>query len=358
MSARIRAVALGYQGFGNVGDEAILAGMEEVLTGSPVQVVAVIGGQEPIPAFVSAARITTHRMRPTLAGLRAVRDARVVLISGGGLLNDHWLTVVPTYLAWSVLARLAGARIAWIGVGVGPLRRPVSRRLAGWALALACCVTVRDPESAALVASISGRVTTTVVPDPALMMSRPAPLDRKGIGLIVREPTPDRAGDRMPMAQALAEAAARVGGNGTSVRLITFGGPRDRSFAEEIRDQARTAGAAMVGIDELGPDPRKALESIAALESVVSVRLHGVILAALASTPVVPIAYDEKVRSVARLLGMERLTQAIDGLSGDGIVAALTEAASADTQRRVWQSTEELRSSGIRLRTLIEQAVR
>jgi polysaccharide pyruvyl transferase CsaB len=358
MSARIRALALGYQGFGNVGDEAILAGLEEVLAESPVQVVAVIGGPEPIPAFVSATRITTHRMRPTLAGLRALRRTGLVLVSGGGLLNDHWLTVVPTYLAWSVLARVAGARIAWIGVGVGPLRRPLSRRLAGWALALASCVTVRDPESAALAATIARHVTVTVVPDPALLMSRPAPRDRKGIGLIVREPTPDRFDDRTAMAQALADTGARLADNGTAVRLITFGGPRDLRFAEEIRDRAMAAGAILAGIDELGPDPGEALDAIASLEAAVSVRLHGVILAALASTPVVPIAYDEKVRSVARLLGMQHLTQAIDGLSGEGIAAALQEAASVNMQKKVWQSTEGLRSSGTRLRRLIEQAVR
>jgi len=347
-------VALGYQGFGNVGDEAILAGIEELLSGSRVQVATVIGGAQPIAAYALARRIETHRMRPNLAATRAIRGSGVVLVSGGGLLNDHWSTVVPTYLAWTVLARLVGARIAWIGVGVGPLRRPISRRLAGWALRLAACITVRDPESAALVASIAPGVKVTVVPDPALLISPPEPRQRSGIGFVVRHTTPGRVSEGATMANALADAAARFAPR--SVRLITFGGRRDRAFAGEVRERAAWAGITL-SIEELDPDPHRAIEVMAGLESVVSVRLHGLILAAVAGTPAVPVAYDQKVLSTARLLGIEHLCQPISGLTGQGIAAALSEAQSSATQDAVAQRLDELRSGGPALRSLIEKAV-
>src|SRR5690606_4645669 len=126
----VRAVAVGYQGFGNLGDEAILAGIEELLGGTGIVVSHVVSGPGPVSAFPAARRVPTRRMRPTLQALRALRRAQLLLISGGGLLNDHWATVVPTYLAWVVLGRLLGLRVAWLGVGVGPLRRRWSRLLA------------------------------------------------------------------------------------------------------------------------------------------------------------------------------------------------------------------------------------
>jgi polysaccharide pyruvyl transferase CsaB len=351
----IRAVALGYQGFGNVGDEAILTGIEELLAGSRVRVVAVVGGPHRIPAYASARRITTHRMRPNVAALQAIARSRVVLISGGGLLHDHWRTVVPTYLAWSVLARLAGARVVWVGVGVGPLQRPISRLLAGWALRLAARVSVRDAESAELVARIAPRVKVHMVPDPAMLLSAPEPRSRSGIGFVVRGPTPGREHEANGMAAALADAATGARVRAERGHLITFGGPRDRVFAETVRDRAAEKGAEL-SIEELGPDPRLALQHLNDLKAVVSIRLHGVILAAVSGTPVVPIAYDQKVVSMSRRLGLDDICQSTAGLSGARILAALAEAESPAVRERVARRVEEIRSGDASLRSLIEEA--
>ena len=355
MNGRVRAVALGYQGFGNVGDEAILAGIEELLSDSRVEVVAVVGGHEPIPAFPAARRIVTRRMRPNLASLRALSRARLLLVSGGGLLHDHWVTVVPTYLAWMLLARLTGTRVVWVGVGVGPLDRPILRRMAGWALRLAACVTVRDPESALFVARIAPRVKVTVVPDPALLMSPPAARPRSGIGFVVRGPTPGRDGEIDEMIVGLASAAADAGAGKGDVRLLTFGGPRDRAFADAVRGLAAQDGTTLP-IEELGPDPRQALEVLAGLEAVVTVRLHGLLLAALAGTPAVPIAYDDKVASMARQLGLDEACQPVTGLTGHGITAALASVQTAKQQELVAGRLSEIRSNAALLRSLIEAA--
>ncbi len=353
MNGRVRAVALGYQGFGNVGDEAILAGIEELLSDSHVEVVAVVGGHEQIPAYPAARRIATRRMRPNLASLRALSRARLLLVSGGGLLHDHWVTVVPTYLAWMLLARLTGTRVVWVGVGVGPLDRPILRRMAGWALRLAACVTVRDPESALLVARIAPRVKVTVVPDPALLMAPPAARPRSGIGFVVRGPTPGRDGESDEMIGGLARAAANAGKG--DVRLLTFGGPRDRAFADAVRGLAAQDGSTLP-IEELGPDPRQALEVLAGLQAVVTVRLHGLLLAALAGTPAVPIAYDDKVASMARHLGLHEACQPVTGLTGHGITAALASVQTEKQRELVAGRLIEIRSNAALLRRLIEAA--
>jgi polysaccharide pyruvyl transferase CsaB len=356
LSGRLRALALGYQGFGNVGDEAILAGLEALLADGRVEVATVIGGPEPIPAYASARRVVTRRMRPNLAALRALRRSRLVIISGGGLLHDHWWTVVPTYLAWVVMARLAGARVVWAGVGLGPLRRRSLRRLAGWALRLSTAVTVRDPESADLARALAARIPITVVPDPAFLLPVPASAERRGIGVIVRGPTPGDQGQADALATALAEAATRLDRLPGGLSLITFGGPNDRAFAEQVAARASLARGAPA-IEELSPDPQAALRRIAALEAVVSVRLHGCILAALAGTPVVPIAYDPKVSSLAARLDRPDDCLPLEGLTGTAIVSALERAESPLAREMVAARLAALRGEASLLRDAIEGAV-
>lgn len=355
MSGRVRAVALGYQGFGNVGDEAILAGLESVLAGSRVRVTTVIGGPEPIPAFSGAQRIITRRMRPNLRALRALRRSRLVILSGGGLLHDHWWTVVPTYLAWVVLARLVGARVAWAGVGIGPLRGRLGRFLAGRALRLATVVTVRDDESASLAAVLAPGKKVTVVPDPALMLPAPAAGVRRGIGFIIRGPTPGNDEQSGTLSAALTAAASQLAARPATVRLLTFGGPSDRAFADGVAGRSAEAGH-VLEIEELSPDPLAALDRAASLEAIVSVRLHGCILAALAGTPMVPIAYDDKVANLARRLGRAGDCLPVAGLTGSAIVAALERAETPDALAMVAERVAVLRGEGDVLRALIEGA--
>ena len=307
MSRTLKALLVGYQGFGNVGDEAILAGIELVLGGTVIRVDWVVCGPQPVTSFSNAIRIRTRRGRPSLAGVRALRRADLLLFSGGGLLHDHWPAVVPTYLAWSLLARASGTRIAWVGVGIGPLRGHLARRLAGWTLRLADLITVRDVESAELVGEVAPGAPVTVVPDPAVFIVPPVTgTNRQGVGIIVRLPTPSQAQLGEHMARELGKAAARLSADGRTVTLLTFGGTRDREVAEAVAVAATRAGGARPAIEELGPDPLPVLTRLAALEGVISVRLHGLILAAVAQTPVVGVSYDPKVGAWASRLGLER----------------------------------------------------
>ena len=357
-----RAIALGYQGFGNVGDEAILAGIEELLAGTSIDVTAVIGGREPIAAFASARRVSTRRLRPTRSAITALRGQEVMIISGGGLLHDHWWTVVPTYLAWSILARLAGARIAWIGVGIGPLRSWWSRRLAGLALRLASLVTVRDVGSARLARAIAPGITVREVPDPAFLLRAPAPAERTGFGFVVRAPAPRDAELAPALAGLLGKTAAAAARDGMPVAILTFGGGRDLPFAEMVVASARSAlgpdegpGSAPIPVEQLEPDPAHVLARLASFEALVTVRLHGLILAAIAGTPAVPVVYDPKVAAIANQLGIGDLCLELHEVASEtpetvlGRVHAMQDAdrrsavaASVDRMRR---SVDELRAA-------------
>lgn len=330
------AVILGYQGFGNVGDEAILTGIEHLLQSLPFEVQAVLGGPEPIKAFPRARRIITRRLRPNIAAIRALMRADVLLFSGGGLIHDHWPTVLPVYLTWSAIARLAGARVAWIGVGIGPLRSTRSRFLAGRMLRLASLVTVRDTSSARLAHQVARDLPVTIVPDPAFLNRAPGARARHGVGVIVRAPAPADAAHADALAAALGSEIGTLMSQGREAFIITLGGRPDRPFANAVRDAALAAGADPA-VEELEPDPSLVLERLASLEAIITVRLHGLILGVIAGTPAVAVAYDDKVSQVAEQLGLSDLCIAIpDALSApSGTITGLLSSAETTTRRVV-----------------------
>lgn len=355
-----RAVILGYQGFGNVGDEAILTGIEHVLEPLPIRVDSVVGGTAPITAFPLARRIVTRRLRPNVAGLRALMRADLLLFSGGGLIHDHWRTVIPLYLAWSVLGRLAGAQVAWLGVGIGPLGSGLARFLAGRMLRLAALVTVRDTASASLARRVARDVPVSIVPDPALFNRPPPARPRRGVGVIVRPPTPRNARHASDFAGALGREVESIALSGRHVVLITLGGTADAPFASAVRTAAPTARANLE-IEELGPDPFRALERLASLEALITVRLHGLILGALAATPTLPIAYDDKVTQLAEQLGMgdlcvpfEEATSASTGT----LTRLLAVAETSLRQQTVAERVRTLQERGEELRAALDQVAR
>jgi polysaccharide pyruvyl transferase WcaK-like protein len=335
---RTPAVALGYQGFGNVGDEAILAGIEELLAGGALEIVGVIGGERaPIPAFPSARRITSRRLLPTPAAVRAMRQARVMIISGGGLIHDHWAIVIPRYLAWSLLARLLGLRLCWIGVGVGPIRRAWARRLAALTARLAHVRTVRDEASRDWLRRAGVRGAIEVIPDPAFFLPRQPHIGGDGLGLIVRRPVPSQAHLEGRLTDALAGLAGRHAAQSPAT-ILTMEPDHDAGYAAVVAEAVARATGRRPPIRRLPLEAAAARAELARFDAVVSVRLHGLILCALSATTCLPVIYDDKVGGTASRLGLGELAVPLaesearrldEGLALAGRDAARTAVAAA-----------------------------
>lgn len=356
-TSRWRAVAIGHQGFANVGDEAILSGIERLLAGSRVSVVAVIAGDRaPVTAFPNARRLTSRRLLPTLAAARALRGAGVLLLAGGGLLHDHWPMVIPRYLAWTLLARALGARVAWVGVGVGPLRSRRARWLIGAAARIAAVRTVRDEPSLALLRGVPGRPSATVIPDPAFFLDPPGPdAARDGLGVIVRGPTPGDAHLGASLRAAILDLVRPRVARGERVELLAMAD--DTELVHELAAASDDGAGRRAGARVLPLDGRRAVEELAGYDRLVSLRLHGLILAALAATPCVPVSYDPKVSSVARQLGLADVTVALGDLDAPRLESALAAVGERSVRRRVAASVTRLRGERQRVVEVLERAL-
>ena len=132
--ASSRLLVAGYYGFGNLGDEMILASLLAIarrlwpgcsvhaLSGDPEQTAALHG-------------VTATSWTDLPGTVRAVAAADLVLLGGGGLFHDYWgvspgdllsprQSGISYYASIVALARLLDKRVGLWSLGVGPLLTP------------------------------------------------------------------------------------------------------------------------------------------------------------------------------------------------------------------------------------------
>lgn len=300
---------LGYIGAGNLGDEAILSGTIKLLD-----------------AYGHAAVAISHRPEETRRrhGIRAVdwRDLPGVwrlisevdafFLGGGSLLQDR--TSLRSLLYYTTVSLLAACRlpVIWWAMGVGPLERRLTRRLVRQAGRLARVVTVREEASRDLLGEL-GVPVTAVVRDPAFLLPVPRTTPPRVRRLLVL-PRPVRGVDLFPW---LARELLRFRQFGGEVWLAPLQAGVDTAVCEEI---CRAVPARCLAHPETWEEFSSVLASV---DAVLSVRLHGLILAYLAGRPCLGVPYDPKVVAHAALLGLPLVP----------IGGALAEL--------LWQATEE-----------------
>jgi polysaccharide pyruvyl transferase CsaB len=331
-----RVAVVGFQGFGNVGDEAILMGIE-VLIGARMRVATVFtGGRDVVIGFPAAARVRTARHLPTITAWRALRRADALVISGGGLINDYWLTVIPRYVAWCLVGRLAGCRVVWIGAGVGPIRRRPWRWLAGLAFMASRIVLVRDNASEGWVRRCYRGTTVRVIADPAFFLPTVPTGDAEpsGVAIVARGPTPADAALTDDLVRSLAKVATTTQARGERVELISMHPAEDRAFVASVQRAIGESCGTALRVTWLPPDPAEALALFGTFDRLLTVRLHGLILGALAGVPSVAIGYDQKVIQAAKLLGLGDVAVAVDGATASALQDALDRVAGDPSRRQ------------------------
>ena len=322
-----RLLLSGYYGYGNAGDEAVLAGLvrgfQSLPDGDTLEITALSGD----PAKTEAEhgiRAADRYHPPTL--LREIRSTDLFLSGGGSLLQDvtsaHGIFY---YLGVVRLAQMLGKKTMFAAQGIGPLKLARSRRLVSSVANRLNAVTVRDPDSAQLLRDIGvTRPPLEVTGDPALLLEAPP---RSGeasgaFGVALRSwPGQDSLPD------LVAEACRTVLG-GHRALLFPMQPEPDRPMAEQFARSWRQ-GLGGQNRDTLCT-PERGLEplltNIAGCEMMVGMRLHALILAASAGVPSVALSYDPKVAAFMRSCGQADAVWTIGQDSPDVLVSLLTRA--------------------------------
>lgn len=316
----------GHYGFGNTGDEAILASILADLRSQRNDLEIVVISANP-HATASEHHVRSVYWKDIPALLDAARHNDLIMIGGGGVFVDYWGVPADTQLTeghWGIayynsigtLAAMFNKPFIIHSVGVGPLLTEEGRRLTRQTFELADIAAVRDEESRKQLISIGVPASQIrITPDPGLYLAlnrdftfeifRKAGIilgEQSVLGVSIRE-----WGDGKWKSEVAAALDKFLETQNARAIFIPFQKETDAleddaAAAQGVVSQIRHQDRAHILPTVHSPEIVKGLLSSCTM--VVGMRLHSLIFATGAGVPVVALAYDPKVTGFMDSLGL------------------------------------------------------
>ncbi|MGI5891407.1 MAG: polysaccharide pyruvyl transferase CsaB [Bacillota bacterium] len=294
-----RFVLTGYYGFGNIGDEAVLLNIiDQIKKNIPDASITVLSNN---PQETAAAYDVTAVNRWKIAQTwSALRYSDIFVLGGGSLLQDvTGKRSLAFYLMQIFLARLLRRPVFLYAQGIGPINGVKNQKRVAKALKKSILITVRDEDSACFLKDLGlDQEKIIITADPVLAARKqpcPFPLEPgKKIAIAIR-PWPSLS---KKMIDNLAFIGDYFADLGYRIVFLPFCEPQDRQIALQVIEimkckpfiwPDRFSYASMMG-------------AIGAMDVVLGMRLHSLIMAAASGTPFVGLSYDPKVDSFCRSL--------------------------------------------------------
>jgi polysaccharide pyruvyl transferase WcaK-like protein len=327
VTRRRRVLAIGWFGENNLGDDAMLSGLLQLLDRSLGGADVTVATGNPADTTAAFGTRTIRRSTPADSGftnrelLWATLRSDLVTLGGGDLIREQADGVVPA-LNWLSRVRVPlrlRRSVALLGISVGDLfRPPVIERVSDY-LRQIPLVAARDSASAARLIELGARRVLTIgdlaleALDAAPAVTRPTGT-RPRIGVVFREilgrgrDVPETSNERLQteLAAALDRLASSLEAQVELIPFRTRGAkPRPDDDARAGEALARRASSGAAWVRHQRPASAQAFAELASgLDLVVAVRLHGAVLGAGAGRPVIGIAYDAKTTGFLTDLGL------------------------------------------------------
>lgn len=303
-----------------------------------------------VPLLKIARGLATRIFRETLHSFKAYRLLRtqdLLLISGGGQLDDEWGGPWEFPFAlwkWALLARLARVPCAAASVGACKISSTPSRVLLSLTLRMCCYRSYREAKTKAIAASLLPRAKNdSVVPDLAFSLPDsefPSPVGSirkiaRGRPVIALSPisygkpgnwpTPNHAVHDRYLHQ-LARVLSCLPRRGYFVIVVCSSLGDDESVIPDLL--AHLGNELKQSLDEQihFPTIRTWRDLVAVLREadyLIASRLHGTILGFMTQTPTVAISFDPKVDWVMEDLLQTDYLLHIRDFTAEGVLDAL-----------------------------------
>jgi len=322
----------GSYGHGNAGDEAILEAIVSAFRRARPETPLSVLSRSPAETAKKHGVAAYYKFNP-FAVLRELRRARLYLNGGGSLIQDVTSSRSLWYYLFTLAAAKAlGCRVIMYGCGIGPVRRPLNRRLARWVIDRSVdVITLREPDSLEEIRAFGvTKSEMLVTSDPALTLDRaPAEavdkamaalgLERGGRYLCI---APRRWTGFEARARCFAECAdALYEKHGLETVFLSIDHRNDALAADVIARQMR---APCHIARELLP-ARETIGVLARMDLVISMRLHGLIFAAGQGVPLVGVSYDPKVNAFLRAMEQDNCLD-LEALTPETLLSAAENA--------------------------------
>ncbi len=303
-------LAIGHLGAGNVGDELMVEALRSSLAEHDVNVVALRSRRsdwmDPRPGVSTSMRNSWARWS---------RARTPLVLCGGTQLHDgdagqrpvRNTVAMSLLVAQFVVAKLSGARVHLVAIGVGPLTRRSTRLLARLLVRIADSVTVRDRPSLEAVRSISSRrvvrVDDLAFIAPSLLQRRQRRSENEGCGdgvVVITVPDPHEVGASIPEAELVRSVAEALPGEPIVVAPLNR---TDRNLAAATNLVEALDGAQLYLPDAGSECLATILDRLGSSRLVISARYHGVVAAGIMGIPCIAVPYHRKVSDVAEQFG-------------------------------------------------------
>ena len=284
-----KVLMLGYYGYDNSGDEAILGAIIEDLRGisSEIQITALSKNPEKTESIYKIKSVNRFSL-PSL--IKAMRETNLFLFGGGTLLQDRTSTrSIRYYLFLLGLADFFKKKVMVYANGLGPISGKKNRMLAKKALEKADFITLRDTDSYEYLLSLGVKNPNLKITGDPVFSLKSESLSKKipnTVAVSVRD-----WDDRKKIVTEMRAFLELLVEKKWRVLLFAMHYPNDLEISREI---AQGFGESVKVLEE----NYSAREIISLLESVditVAMRLHALIYSAMAKTPMIGISYDPKI---------------------------------------------------------------
>ncbi len=353
---------VGNYGNDNNGDEAILLSIIRqlqkafdietknitVFSNNPKQTAEHYGVQS-YPLYYKNGNAVKTFLKTYRENVEVVKTLDFVVIGGGGILMDLYKREAPLYGSYAMMAKNTRVPYVVYGCGAGPLNTGLGKWFIRYMAKHAQNISVRDPKSQQLLKQIGVKRDVHVIGDPAFSLE----IERAGYG-----ETPKKVGvTAVPYYNASYwptgdETLYNNYIDGMAKNLdrlieefnvdITFFAtkyPQDADVTKDIQRKMKYTSNTSI-IDE-NLKPQKILDLSATFDVLIGTRLHSLILATDAKTPIIGVSYHTKVNDFLQMAGLGEYSLPIDSLhnSDDQFTQLITK------MNGDWQGAINLASS-------------
>jgi len=304
-----RILLSGYYGFGNTGDEAILASTVRSLRKARPGLDIVVLSKHPDETGATYGVRAFQRMNIAQV-TKAINQADLVVFGGGSLLQDLTsLRSLIYYLSIIQLSHLLGKPVVVYANGIGPISSKIGRVLTKHTLSKVKVITVRDVESKTELRNLGVPLEIQVTADPAFLLD-PSPEHvadsiLRAHGIDPSKPIVWMALRRMNtpawLLQHLVDVVIWLREEGFQPGFLVMQ-QRDLEIAQSLNRELVSAGQQPMG-SVSGISPEDALGVLGKGEYCLGMRLHTLILSARVQVPFMGIEIDPKIGAFCRGAG-------------------------------------------------------
>ena len=301
-------------------------------------------------------------------GLRMVKGSDMLIVPGTGLVSDYltgpfgWAYDI---FKWSTIARVCRTKVLFVGIGVGPVYRPLSKWFIKTSLGFATYRSYRDTASKKYMEGIGFHANgDRVCPDLAFGLPRSVfpecPLwtrEKPVVGVGLKDYYGPRSGGDRPNANAyrhyvdvMTEFVTWLRAQGYPVRVligdILYDSKVQREFMELLKERGlSTADGKLVCQPVLTVE--ELLLQLAATDIVVSPRFHNLVLALMLNKPVIALSDHQKLDSLMAGFGLAEYCLPLGNLDVDTLARQLAqlERNAGELKGYVRQKVEEYREA-------------